>query len=122
MCLLKLILVSLLTNLIGHLAWRTIRSLEETRLGLEDSNLENLLSKDKQELNIKRVCKKKSLFNFFDDCLVVFLKNIYGFIYFFSDDSRCVLGFCGHGEWEILMEELERNEYIYIYIYIYICI
>ena len=47
------------TVLTEYLAQRTIHSSWETDLGLEDSNMGNVPFKDKQELKIKRVCKKK---------------------------------------------------------------
>ena len=59
MCPLSFILVSFSTVHVGYLAWRTVRSLEETSLCSEDSNLGNVPFKDKQELNYKRVCGKK---------------------------------------------------------------
>lgn len=57
MCPLRFILVFFSAVLAGYFAWRTVRSSQETGLSLEDSNLENVPSKDKQELNFKRVCK-----------------------------------------------------------------
>ncbi|KAJ9688917.1 hypothetical protein PVL29_014531 [Vitis rotundifolia] len=57
MCPLRFILVFFSAVLAGYLAWRTVRSSQETGLSLEDSNLENVPSKDKQELNFKRMIR-----------------------------------------------------------------
>ena len=65
MCPLRFILVLFSAVLAGYLTLKTVRSSQETGFGLEDSSLENVPLKDKQELNFKRVCKKNKKVSFF---------------------------------------------------------
>ncbi|XP_030926223.1 uncharacterized protein LOC126693054 [Quercus robur] len=54
MCPMRFILVFFSAILAGYFAWRTVRSSPETENIFEDSTVENISMKDKQEFNLRK--------------------------------------------------------------------
>ncbi|KAK9290554.1 hypothetical protein L1049_008724 [Liquidambar formosana] len=59
MCPLRFILVFFSALVAGYFAWRTVRSSQETEdMSFEDSTIEKISPKDKQEFNLKRIIQE----------------------------------------------------------------